>query len=170
MNYTYGGNEILLKGSNLFKEICLGLIFAFMITRFVAPTIVVGNSMYPTLHNGNYLLINKIAYKLEKPKQNDIIVFKSNIKGHKILVKRIIAVPGDRIKILNGKVYINDKALDEPYLTTKQTTSGMIDITIPPEYFFVMGDNRADSIDSRFQEVGFVNFKDIIGKMLIKIF
>lgn len=96
----------MLKGSNLFKEICLGLIFAFMITRFVAPTFVVGNSMHPTLHNGNYLLINKIAYKLQNPKQYDIIVFKSNIKGHKILVKRIIAVPGDRVKILNGKVYM----------------------------------------------------------------
>lgn len=71
---------------------------------------------------------------------------------------------------MTRNIYINDKALDEPYLATKQITSGMIDTTIPPGYFFVMGDNRADSIDSRFQEVGFISFKDIIGKMLIKIF
>lgn len=92
------------------KVIVIALVLAFAITRFIVPTIVKGESMYPTLVERDYLIVNRIAYKVGEPKYKDIIVFKTDLTEEngkkKDLVKRVIGVPGDHVKIQDSKVYV----------------------------------------------------------------
>lgn len=155
------------------KIIVTALIFAFIITQFIRPTLVRGESMYPTLVENDYLIINRMAYKFNEPKKGDIIVFKTNLLQEdgkpKDLVKRVIAVGGDHIKIEDSKVYVNDKLLDEPYIHDNYT-EGNIDMVIPEGEVFTMGDNREQSLDSRYEDVGLVDDKDIMGKVMVRLF
>ncbi len=155
------------------KIIATALVFAFIITQFIRPTLVRGESMYPTLKENNYLIINRMAYKTGEPKDGDIIVFSTQLLqengNKKDLVKRIIAVEGEHIKIEDSKVYINDKLIDEPYIHNNYT-EGNIDIVIPEGKVFAMGDNREKSLDSRYEDVGLVDEKDIMGKVMIRLF
>lgn len=155
------------------KIILTALIFAFVITQFIRPTLVRGESMYPTLEENDYLIINRITYKIGNPKPGDIIVFSTNLKQEngedKDLVKRVIATEGDHIKIEDSKVYVNDKLIEEAYIH-EEYTEGSIDVTIPENKIFAMGDNREESLDSRYEEVGLVDEKDIMGKVMIRLF
>ena len=155
------------------KVIATALVFAFIITQFIRPTLVRGESMYPTLVENDYLIINRMAYKIGEPKDGDIIVFKTNLLQDngkkKDLVKRVIALPGDHIKISNNEVYLNGQLLNEPYLSPTVITEGDIDMTIPDGYIFVMGDNRPNSMDSRDPEVGLVNIDDVMGKVVVRL-
>lgn len=162
-------NKKIDLAKELLFEILIALIFAYILTSFVSTTIVIGNSMYPTFTDKDYLIINRFAYKVTEPHHSDIIVFKSNVDGNKNLIKRVIATEGDKIRIKDGQVCVNDIALNEPYLAS-ESTSGNIDIVVPHGKIFVLGDNRNHSLDSRFNEVGLVDIKSIIGKVLIKIF
>ena len=156
------------------KTISVSLVIAMGVTFIVQPTIVRGQSMYPTLENKDYLFINKLAYKTEEPKRGDIIVFKTemiDIKSNKKkdLVKRVIALPGEHIVIKNSEVYINDELLDEIYLKDVYT-SGDIDIIVPENNVFTMGDNSPDSLDSRNYEIGTVSINDIVGKVSMRVY
>ncbi|CEI74053.1 MULTISPECIES: signal peptidase I [Romboutsia] len=155
------------------KVIATALIFAFIITQFIRPTLVKGESMYPTLKENDYLIINRMAYKIGEPKKGDIIVFHTNLLQDngkpKDLVKRVIATGGDHIKIENSKVYVNGKLLDEPYIHDNYT-DGYIDMTVPKGEVFAMGDNREKSLDSRYEDVGLVNEKNIMGKVMIRLY
>ena len=155
------------------KIIATALIFAFIITQFIRPTIVKGESMYPTLVENDYLIINRMSYKFIDPQRGDVIVFKTNLLQEdgkpKDLVKRIIAVGGDHIKIENSNVYVNDKILDEPYIH-ENYTEGNIDIVVPEGKIFTMGDNREKSLDSRYEDVGLVDNKSIMGKVMVRLF
>ena len=155
------------------KVIVTALVFAFIITQFIRPTLVKGESMYPTLVENDYLIINRMAYKFGEPKDGDIIVFKTNLLQDdgkpKDLVKRVIATEGQHIKIEDSKVYVDDKLLNEPYIHDNYT-SGDIDMVVPEGTVFAMGDNREKSLDSRYEEVGLVNEKDIMGKVMIRLF
>jgi signal peptidase I len=156
------------------KTIVFAVILAFLISVFITPTIVRGESMYPTLQNSNYLIINKTAYWFSKPEKGDIIVFKSHIKDEKgndkDLVKRVIGVPNDHIVVKDGNVYINDELQSENYINGDYT-DGNVDIIVPEDEVFAMGDNRPNSFDSRAQEVGTVKIKDeIIGKVVVRLY
>ena len=156
------------------KTIVFAVILAFLISFFITPTIVRGESMYPTLQNSNYLIINKTAYWFSKPSKGDIIVFKSHIKDEngndKDLVKRVIGVPNDHIVVRDGNVYINDELQSENYINGDYT-DGDVDIIVPEDEVFAMGDNRPNSFDSRAQEVGTVKIKDeIIGKVVVRLY
>lgn len=155
------------------KIITTALVFAFIITQFIRPTLVRGESMYPTLEENDYLIINRISYKVGEPKRGDIIVFGTNLLQDdgktKDLVKRVIAVEGDHIKIENSQVYVNDNLVDEPYIHNNYT-EGSIDMVIPEDKVFTMGDNRENSLDSRYEDVGLVDEKDIMGKVMIRLF
>lgn len=155
------------------KIIATALVFAFIITQFIRPTLVRGESMYPTLEENDYLIINRISYKLGEPEHGDVIVFGTNLLQDdgkkKDLVKRVIAVEGDHIKIEDSQVYVNDKLLDEPYIHDNYT-EGNIDMVIPEDKVFAMGDNREKSLDSRYEDVGLVDEKDIMGKVMIRLF
>lgn len=156
------------------KTISFSLILVIGITFMVQPTIVNGQSMHPTLENKDYLFVNKLAYRAESPERGDIIVFntklidkKSNKK--KDLVKRVIALPGEHIVIKNSKVYIDGELLDESYINGVYT-SGDIDIIVPENHIFTMGDNRPYSGDSRNSEVGTISLDDVVGKVSIRLY
>lgn len=156
------------------KTIIFAVALAFLINVFIAPTIVRGESMFPTLQNSNYLIINKTSYWFSEPKRGDIIVFKSKIKDekgkNKDLVKRVIGVSKDHVVVKDGKVYINDELQKEDFING-DITDGDVDEIVPEGQVFAMGDNRPNSFDSRSPEVGTVSIKDdIIGKVVIRLF
>jgi len=155
------------------KVILTAIVIAFIITQFIRPTLVRGESMYPTLAEDDYLIVNKISYKAKSPKRGDIIVFKTNLLQEdgtsKELVKRVIATEGDHLIIKNFKVYVNGELIEEPYIE-KQYTSGDIDIIIPENKIFAMGDNREKSLDSRYDEVGLVDEDDLMGKVSVRLY
>ena len=156
------------------KVFGLAIVLAFVITLFIKPTLVSGDSMLPTLHENDYLIINKIGYKIGEPKNGDVIVFKSDLEKNdgttKDLVKRIIGVAGDNVVIKDGKVYLNDKLLDETYLSEGMDTTGDVDIVVPEGKLFVLGDNREVSLDSRYEQVGLVDVNDVEGKVLVRLY
>ena len=156
------------------KVFGLAIVLAFVITLFIKPTLGSGDSMLPTLHENAYLIINKIGYKIGEPKNGDVIVFKSDLEKNdgttKDLVKRIIGVAGDKVVIKDGKVYLNDKLLDETYLSEGMDTTGDVDIVVPEGKLFVLGDNREVSLDSRYEQVGLVDVNDVEGKVLVRLY
>lgn len=155
------------------KTIAVAVVLAFVITQFIRPTIVNGQSMYPTLDHNDYLIINRMAYKFGEPSRGDIIVFSTNLKQengeNKDLVKRVIGVEGDHLKIENSNVYINDELIDEPYIH-ENYTEGSVDMTIPENMIFAMGDNRENSKDSRMSDVGLVPEDHVMGKVMVRLF
>ncbi len=172
--------EEMDKMSNVTKEILdwvktivVSLVIALVITTFIRPTLVKGSSMYPTLEENDYLIINKMAYKSDIPERGDIVVFKSELMQEngkkKDLVKRIVAVEGDTIKVTEGEVYVNGEMLDEEYINGDYT-DGYVDIEVPKGYVFAMGDNRPNSLDSRDSRVGIVPVDHIVGKVGIRLF
>lgn len=155
------------------KVFALAIVFAFIITQFIKPTLVRGDSMYSTLEEGDYLIINRMSYKFKDPERGDIIVFESDLQqddgSSKDLVKRVIGVGGDTVKIENSKVYVNGEELVEPYIDD-QVTEGDIDTVVPEGSIFVLGDNREISLDSRYDSVGFINNSDILGKVFVRLY
>jgi len=156
------------------KTIILSLIIALVITTFVKPTIVKNYSMSPTLEENDFLIINRFLYKRSVPTKGDIIVFESNLKtdngkDNKLLIKRVIGVPGDKIVINEGQVYVNDTLLEEDYMPSVYT-EGDIDMIVPENKVFVMGDNRGNSLDSRDDILGLVDFDVVMGKAFVRLF
>ena len=154
------------------KIFVLAISFTLLITFLIKPTIVKNYSMSPTLEENDFVIINRQIYN-KKPQKGEIVVFKSPLKTpdgkEKLLIKRIIAVPGDALKIEAGKVFINGKLVLEDYL--KETyTRGNIDLIIPKGKIFVMGDNRGNSLDSRDGLLGLIDSSDIIGKAFVRLY
>jgi signal peptidase I len=118
-------------------------------------------SMQPTLHAGNFVLVNKVAYKLGSPERGDVIVFRYPPDPEQVpYIKRIIGLSGDSIRIYDGKVYVNDQLMVEPYIASATHQGG--EWTVPEASLFVMGDNRNNSSDSR--SWGMVPMENVIGK------
>jgi signal peptidase I len=150
------------------------LVFAVFLVIYIflfRPFQVSGNSMHPTFFDKEYILTNIITLRFNKPKLGDVIVFKAPNDPEKDYIKRVIGIPGDTIMIKNGDVYVNEKQLDQSsYLKpTVKTYSGSflgesMPITVPANSYFVLGDNRSGSSDSR--EWGFVPFSSIVGESL----
>ncbi len=158
----------------LVKDVIIAGIIAAGVLTFIRPTIVRQHSMQPTLNNNDYIITYRRAYSSHSPKRGDIIVFKSDLVDengkNKLLVKRVIGLPGDTISIHDGQVYIDGKMIEEDY-TKDGTTNGDIEgAKVPDNKYFVMGDNRLVSVDSRYAEVGFVKKSDIKGKVVIRLF
>lgn len=149
------------------------LIFAILILQFFSFYLVSGDSMAPTLKNNNYLIVKKGFLRENDYKKGDIIIFqtavKSSLKNEKDLVKRIIAVEGDEVKIENNHVYINENLIQENYLKN-DITLGTLKIKVDKGNYFVMGDNREISLDSRQDSIGLVNQNQILGKVIVKMF
>lgn len=156
------------------KDIAIALVIAIIVLQFIKPTIVKESSMEPTLYENHYLLLNKMAYKLDEPDRGDIIVFKSELLddngNEKWLIKRVIGLPGDIITIANGKVQLNGKLYEEEYLNDGVTDGELINYTVPDGEYFVMGDNRLVSLDSRYEEVGNVEEESIEGKAVFRVY
>lgn len=127
----------------------------------------VGDSMKPVLYNGDVVLVNRIIYNARTPKRGDIVVFKpkGNENDH-YFTKRIVGLPGESVEIIENRIYIDGEKLDEEYETTDIDDVGIADekIQLAGDEFFVLGDNRANSEDSRNADVGNVKRDYIYGK------
>src|SRR5436190_18352594 len=141
----------------LVEVVALAVILYFGISFAVQAVHVEGLSMYATLEDNDYLIANKIDYRLHAPQRGDIVILRPPTNNTTDFIKRIIALPGERLLIRDGVVYINGHRLDEPYLpeawtlqTNPQPWSIGEGAVIPPNQYFVMGDNRNKSQDSRF--------------------
>ncbi len=156
------------------KEIAVALIIVWVVITFVAQNNqVVGTSMQPTVYANDMVIVNKFIYRFSEPKRGDIIVFPSVENGKKVfLIKRIIGLPGDVVDIREGKVFVNDKELVEKYISIETSAiSGeqTFPLTIPDKEYFVLGDNRIVSKDSRYLAVGTIPRSKIVGKASIRI-
>lgn len=165
-------NKIKIELISWFRTICVSMILAIGITLFIKPTVVSGESMYPTLNDKECLIVNRLSYLNDAPKRGDIIVFKTDLIDHKTnkyknLVKRVIALPGEHVVIKNSEVFINDEKLSESYLH-RVYTNGEVDMIVPQNHIFTMGDNRPRSEDSR--QIGVINLNDVIGKISIRLY
>ena len=157
------------------KDIIIALIIALVIVQFVKPTIVKERSMEPNFHSNDYLFISKMAYKFgHEPARGDVVVFRSDLTTEtgkkKLLIKRVIGLPGDRIRIFGGNVYINGEVYPEDYTMTGRTEGEMPEITVPADRLFCMGDNREVSIDSRDEDVGCVEQSRLVGQVVFRLF
>ena len=141
---------------------------ALIVRHFVQLTKVSGNSMFPELHNNDRLLIDKTAYEHNDPEPGDVVVFDEPGTG-KYLIKRIIGVPGDHVVIRNGEVKINGIVGNDDY-TADGATDGNVDLVVPEGRYFLLGDNRLHSRDSRAPMIGCVPKNAIIGKVNVRLY
>lgn len=162
----------LLK-SLLSLLICLftALLLALLITQYIAHhTSVEGSSMETTLYDGDQLIVENISYYLHEPERFDVIVF-PNKEGVNY-IKRIVGLPGEKIQIINGAIYINGKQLEESFGNEVMEDAGLAseEIVLGKQEYFVLGDNRNGSIDSRKSEVGTVKRDQIKGKAWLRFY
>ena len=162
------------KGVLLYALVALGL--ALFIRFFVAtPYLVSGSSMDDTFHNNNYLIVDRLSYRLTDPKRGDVIVFTLPTTMERDLIKRVIGLPGETVRIQNNAVTIFNTVhpqgvvLNEPYLTPAYIGGpDNIQVTIPANEYFVLGDHRNVSLDSR--SWGFLPRTEIVGRVFLRLF
>ncbi|MDX8364578.1 signal peptidase I [Cytobacillus sp. IB215665] len=170
--------NIKKEGIEWLKSIGIGIIiFAFFRTFFFTNYVVEGESMMPTLQDGNMLMVNKIGYRLGDLEHFDVVVFHSDSEDD--YVKRVIGLPGDKIEYKQDVLYINDKPVQEPYLLpfkerlvegkltgdfTLQEITG--EAIVPEDSVFVIGDNRRKSWDGR--HFGFIKRDQVVGKVNLR--
>lgn len=149
-----------------------GAIFVFVYFTLLRPYQVKGKSMVPNFVNNEYVLTDVLTRHFSQFERGTVVVFDSPVDDDKDFIKRIIGLPGEKVKIENGKVYVNGQLLDESrYLPNDFVTNPgaflkeSVEMTVPKNSYFVLGDNRSFSSDSR--EWGFVNKQFIIGRSLL---
>jgi len=133
---------------------------------FVRLPQVSGLSMEPRIRSGEYLLINTFAYRFGAPRRGDIVAFRHESDARAVFIKRVIGLPGDRVRIDRGQVYLNGAKLEEPYVGHSNDRS-YAEVTVPPLAVYVLGDNRAQSEDSR--TFGPVGDNQLIGRAFAAI-
>lgn len=153
--------------------ILLVLFGTWVLITFVGQrTSVSGSSMEPTLHHGDQLILDKLSYHFSEPERFDIIVFPFQYEEKTYYVKRIIGLPGETVQIdLSGNIYINGEILEEDYGLEPINFPGLAQdpITLGEDEYFVLGDNRNNSSDSRDPSVGNIKRDDIMGKAWVRI-
>ena len=169
------------KKYHILKEILSNSLFllavfvtTLLLVKYVGQrTVVIGSSMEDTLSDQDNLIVDKISYRLTEPKRFDMIVFPFSQADETYYIKRIIGLPGETVRIdYDGNIYINEKLLDENYGTEviKDPGTAAQDITLGQDQYFVLGDNRNHSSDSRFAQVGLIEKSEIIGRAWIRIY
>ncbi len=145
----------------LVETVLLTLVIFFMIRFAIENYRIEGESMEPNFHNGQFLLVNKIQYLLQPPQRGDVVIFRYPLNEKKNFIKRVIALPGEKVEIRAGKIFVNGVRVPEPYpLRFADYDYGPV--TVGPDEYFVLGDNRPYSSDSH--SWGMVPTKDLIGK------
>lgn len=166
---TSVGRELI----SMLLYIAIVLVATFLIVHFIGQrTQVSGQSMYPTLHHKDNLIVDKISYRFTDPERYDIIVFPYQYEEKTYYIKRIIGLPGETVQVKDGYVYINGDKLDEDYGREAMDSGGLAadEIQLGEDQYFVLGDNRNESKDSRDPSVGVIEGDDIIGRAFIRIF
>ena len=156
----------------LIRDIAVALVIVLILTSVIKPTIVKESSMEPTLFENHYLIVNKLAYKTGEAQRGDIIVFESDLETEdgdkKLLIKRIVGLPGETVTVSGGEVYIDGQLIEEDYLKDGITPGEITDCQVPEGQLFVMGDNRVVSIDSR--ELGCIDQDTVMGKAVLRLY
>lgn len=132
----------------------------------------IGISMENTLYDGDPIIINKFSYRFTEPKRFDVIVFKQSGREHNFYnIKRIIGLPGERVQIMDGSIYINGELIEEKINVEPMVNFGLAneEILLEENEYFVLGDNRNNSEDSRFASIGNVRQEEIIGKAILRL-
>jgi signal peptidase I len=168
--------KIALEIWDIIKFLAPIVIIVFVVRTYVAqPFIVDGESSSPNFHTGDYLIVNELSYHFHEPVRGDMIVLRYPLQPSRFFLKRIIGLPGDRVLITDGKVMIynaanpNGYVLSEPYETQQTYPAGPYkDVTLGAGQYFVMGDNRSGSDDSRMW--GILPRNDIIGHVIVRLF
>ncbi|CAB4363744.1 MAG: signal peptidase I [Actinobacteria bacterium] len=165
------------KGSSWiewFVVIIIAVTAALLVRQFVLQQFAVsGSSMYSTLHDGDRVLVNKLSYRMHDPRRGDVVVLKTlESVGERDLIKRVVALPGEKVEYRSCVLYVDGRTVAEPYLDPKvvaPTNCGgeQSSLTIPADSVFVMGDNRGGSKDSR--DLGPISYSDIIGRAFVVI-
>ena len=167
-------NRVLKKVLNISIYILIILVLTYCAVAFLGQrTSVIGSSMEPTLSDGDNLIVDKITYRLREPKRFDIIVFPYQYTKNTYYIKRIIGLPGEKIRIdEEGRIYINGEVLEENYGKEPIADAGLAstEIILGDDEYFVMGDNRNDSADSRFLSVGNIKRESIMGRAWLRIY
>ena len=165
----------LLKGILEIPIILLvsfALVFGFVRPVVAAPFHIPTGSMVPTLMVKDRLLVNKFIYRFTEPERGDIALFENQQGGNDPLIKRVVGLPGDELELRDGEVYIDGDPLDEPYLERDPCKPGLPKtcsfgpVNVPKGHYFMMGDNRTNSLDSRF--FGPVPEDDVLGEALVR--
>ena len=165
---------------NILKEILgtsiyllIVLLMIYLLVHFVGQrTEVVGSSMENTLHDGDNLLVDKISYRFGEPERFDIVVFRYQHEKNTFYIKRIIGMPGETVRITSdGKILVNGEIIEENYGSEVILDPGRAidEIELAEDEYFVLGDNRNNSTDSRAESVGNIHKKDILGKAFVRI-
>ena len=151
---------------------CLIVIAAmFLIIKYVGQrTVVMGHSMEPTLQDSDNLITDKITYRFRDPKRFDIIVFPFKDNRATLLIKRIVGMPGETVQVIDGNVYVNGYVLEDNYGNAVMTDPGLAadPVVLKEDEYFVLGDNRNNSTDSRFESVGNIHRSEIIGRAWLR--
>ena len=154
-------------------SIALAIIFSYLFITFIAQkTNVIGESMENTLKDKDQLIINKLAYRIDEPQRFDIVVFPYHKDKKTNYIKRIIGMPGETVQIKEGYVYINGELLEENYGKEVMEYYGRAEnpIVLGEDEYFVLGDNRNNSSDSRFEDVGNIKRSEFIGKTTFRVY
>lgn len=159
-----------IMGFVLYVAVVVGVTF-LIITYVGQRTYVSGSSMENTLSDGDNLIVDKITYRFSDPKRYDIIVFPFRYEEKVYYIKRIIGLPGETVQIVDGNIYINGEILYESYGREVMRHAGLAaeEITLGEDEYFVLGDNRNDSTDSRDPNVGVIHRDEIIGRAWLRI-
>lgn len=158
--------------AGIFVYVAVVFAVTFLVITYVGQrTQVNGESMYPTLYHKDNLIVDKLSYRFADPQRYDIIVFPYQYKENTYFIKRIIGLPGETVQIIDGHVYIDGEKLEDPYgqEAMKEAALASDTVRLGQDEYFVLGDNRNESEDSRFPDVGNIKREDIIGKAWIRI-
>lgn len=154
-------------------ELAAVILLSYVIVAFGLVRIsMIGESMSPTLADGNSIIVNKMVYRFSSPKRFDVVVFKQNGSEHSYYnIKRVIGLPGETVQIKDGEIYIDGDKLEEEYDFDSISNGGLANeaITLDSKEYFVLGDNRNASEDSRYANIGLVIKDDIVGKAWIRV-
>jgi signal peptidase I len=148
---------------DILETLILAVVLYFGINAVSARVRVDGFSMRPTLQDGEYILVNKLAYKTGEPVRGDIVVFIFPVNPQEDLIKRVIGLPGESVSVHNGVVAVNGAPLAEPYIASPPAYDG--DWVVPEGQLFVLGDNRNDSRDSH--QWGLLPIENVIGRAVL---
>lgn len=166
--------QFILKLLITLVEAVIVVFLAFTITRYGLEKMTVsGEYMSPTLKSGDCVLINKLSYRFHKIHRNDVIVVRQTGSEHSYFsLERVIGLPGERVQIKEGQVYINDKKLKEKLSYPLMDNGGLAEdvVTLDKNEYFVLGDNRNHSQDSRDPYVGVLKRSDLLGRAFIRIY
>lgn len=176
---TEGRKTDMEKEKGILRELLEWIVFlliiigaTYLIITYVGQrTKVSGQSMETTLHDGDNLIVDKISYRFREPERFEIIVFPYQHKENTYYIKRIIGLPGETVQVTEGCVYIDGERLDEHYGNELMENAGLAEepITLGEDEYFVLGDNRNHSSDSREPSVGILHREDLLGRAWIRI-